>query len=309
MIGRLLAHRRTVAVVAVAAYLVSGLYFIGTEQQGLVSVFGAFRARPSEPGLHWTWPWPIGRVVKLKARETKRLTVGYEMPERVLERQSDVDIVQFMTGDRNILHVRIVVQYVIRDPIAYLTKARDVKNLIASSAETALTGVVVERLVDDVLTTGKLAVQTDVQARCQSALDRYGCGVSVLGVNIESISPPPEVVEAFRDVASAREDRDRIVRQAQSYANETLALARGEAARQTSEAGAYHDRVIAAAEGEAARFSSLAAEYRRTPAETATRLYLETLEEVFPKLQVNVVDSDEIELDVIRPKKAPKVDN
>ena len=218
---------RIAAAILGVAYLASGFYFVGTEEQGLVSVLGAIRERPSEPGLHWTWPWPVAGVVKLKVHETKRLTVGYEMPERVLERQTDVATTQFLTGDRNILDIRIVVQYMIREPAAYLVRATDIKGLIASTAESALTRVVVERRVDDVLTTGKLAVQTDVQARCQEALDRYGCGVSVLGVNIESISPPPEVVEAFRDVASAREDRNRITRQAQSYANETVAIARG----------------------------------------------------------------------------------
>jgi membrane protease subunit HflK len=155
--------------------------------------------------------------------------------------------------------------------------------------------------VDDVLTTGKLAVQNDVLATSQEALDRYGCGVSILGINIESIAPPPEVVEAFRDVASAREDRNRINREAQSYANETVAIAGGEAARLRSDAEAYRDRVIAEAEGEAARFESLAAAYRRAPSETATRLYLETLEEVLPRVGINIVDSGTVELDLVKP--------
>jgi membrane protease subunit HflK len=108
-------------------------------------------------------------------------------------------------------------------------------------------------------------------------------------------------VEAFRDVASAREDRNRITRQAQSYANETVAIARGEAARQTAAARSYHDRVVAEAEGEAARFESLAAAYRRAPAGTTTRLFLETLEEVLPRVNVNVVDGDTVEIDLVRP--------
>jgi membrane protease subunit HflK len=307
--GWLRSRWRAVATVLVAAYLASGFYFVGTEQQGLVSVLGALTDGPSQPGLHWTWPWPVAKVVKLKVRETKRLTVGYEMPDRVLERQASIATTQFLTGDRNILDIRIVVQYVIRDPAAYLVRARDIGRLIGSAAETALTGVVVGRQVDDVLTTGKLQVQTDVQALCQAALDLYGVGVSVLGVNIESISPPSEVVEAFRDVASAREDRNRIIRQAQSYANETTAIARGEAARQSSEAGSYHDRVIAEAEGEAARFESLAAVYRRAPAEMVTRLYLETLEQVLPRLNINIVDSDAVELDLIKPNSKLKIEN
>ncbi len=171
--------------------------------------------------------------------------------------------------------------------------------------------MVVERRVDDVLTTGKFEVQADVQARCQNTLDRYRCGVSVLGVNIEAIQPPTEVVDAFRDVASAREDRNRIVREAESYSNEVLALARGEASRRLTEAAAYRDRVVAEAEGEAARFSSLATEYRRAPESTGGRLYLETLEEVLPQLNINVVDpgSGPVEIDLIKSTSASKSEN
>jgi membrane protease subunit HflK len=305
------ARWRLVVLALAALYLLSGLYFVRTDQQALVFVLGSVRERPAEPGLHWTWPRPIARVVKLKVRETKRLSVGYQIPERVLERQSQVSETQFMTGDRNILDIRVVLQYVIRDPAVYVVRARDMQRLIASAAETALTSVVVERRVDDVLTTGKFEVQADVQARCQATLDRYGCGVSVLSVNIEAIQPPGEVLEAFRDVASAREDRNRIIREAESYRNEVLALARGEASRRLTSAAAYRERVIAEAEGEAARFASLAAEYRRAPETTSSRLYLETLEEVLPRLDINVVDpgSGPVEIDLIKSNSKLKIEN
>lgn len=296
---------RAIALAVAAVYLATGIFFVPTDQQALAFVMGAVRQRPYEPGLHWTWPRPIGRIVKLKVRETKRIAVGYQIPERVLEREPQVAETQFMTGDRNLLAIRVVVQYVVRDPVAYQIQAGDIQGLIGSTAESALSKVVVERHVDDVLTTGKVAVQADVQTHCQRALDRYQCGVSVLGVNLELIQPPADVMEAFRDVASAREDRSRIVRQAESYANETLALARGEATRRVTEAGGYRDRVVAAAEGEAVRFSRLAAEYRLAPQSTATRLYLEVLEEVLPRLRVNLVDpgAGPVELDLVQPGK------
>ena len=282
--------RRFAAILGLV-YLFSGLFFVRTDQQALVFRLGKVVERPYEPGLHWTWPRPIARVIKLRVRETKRLAVGYLMPERVLERDSQAGQAQFLTGDRNLLEIRVIVQYVIRDPVAYVVRAREMQPLLASTAEDALTSVVVERQVDEILTTGKAAIQSEVQARCQLALDRYGCGVSILGVNIENISPPAEVVEAFRDVASAREDRNRIIRQAESYANETLAIVRGEAMRMVTEAETYRDRLVAAADGEAMRFSSLAAEYRLAPETTASRLYLETLEEVLPRIRINIVDS------------------
>lgn len=302
-------HRwRGIAAILGLLYLLSGMFFVRTDQQALVFRLGEVVERPYEPGLHWNWPRPIAKVIKLRVRETKRLAVGYLMPERVLERDSLAERAQFLTGDRNLLEIRVIVQYVIRDPVAYVVCARDTQLLLASTAESALTSVIVERQVDEVLTTGKVAIQSEVQARCQRALDRYGCGMSILGVNIEKISPPSEVVEAFRDVASAREDRSRIIRHAESYANETLAIARGEATRMVMEAETYRDRLVAVADGEAMRFSSLAAEYRRAPETTASRLYLETLEEVLPRITINVVDSESgpVELDFVRSESGAK---
>jgi membrane protease subunit HflK len=297
------ARWRGIAGVLGLVYLLSGLFFVGADQQAVVLRLGKALERPYEPGLHWSWPRPIAKVIKLRVRETKRLAVGYLMPERVLERDSQAEQAQFLTGDRNLLEIRVIVQYVIRDPVAYVVRARDMQPVLASTAEAALASVVVERQVDEVLTTGKVAIQSEVQTRCQRALDRYGCGVSILGVNIEKISPPSEVVEAFRDVASAREDRSRIIRQAESYANQTAAIARGEAMRMVTEAETYRDRLVAAADGEAMRFSSLAAEYRRAPETTASRLYLETLEEVLPRIRINIVDSGSgpVDLDLVRP--------
>lgn len=289
--------------VAVAVLYVGwGFYFVPADQQAVVLRFGRVLGTPSQPGLHWTWPPPIGDVKKLRVRETRRVTVGFAGPDRVLGRDVAPAVAQFLTGDRNLLNVRLVAQYAVRDPVAFLFRFTDAEQLIGNTVESALSSVVRRRGVDSLLTTEKIAAQQEVHALTQELLDRYGAGISVLGMSLESIAPPEEVREAFNGVASAREDRNRIVREAQSYANELLPVSRGEASRMLREAEAYAESRVATASGDASRFSSLAAEHRKVPRETATRLYLETMEEVLPRMQKTIVESGagSIDFDFLR---------
>jgi membrane protease subunit HflK len=205
---------------------------------------------------------------------------------------------QYLTGDRNILNIRLVVQFAISDPVQYLFRTADVSAAVANAARGALAQVVAGRHVDDLLTTEKVAVQERVQMVAQTALSRYDCGVTLLGVVLDSIVPPNEVVDAFRLVASAREDSNRIVREAESYANGVVPVARGEAARMGEEALTYNTQQVNQATGDASRFSDVAAEYSKAPSETATRLYLETVEEVLPKLDKTIVGTDPKSVDL-----------
>jgi len=163
---------------------------------------------------------------------------------------------------------------------------------VANATRGALAQVIASRRVDDLLTTEKVAVQERVQQLADAAIVRYDCGVTLLGVVLDSIVPPDEVVEAFRLVAAAREDGDRIIREAESYANEVVPVARGEAAQQGQQAIGYHTQLVNTAMGDAARFADLAAEYAKSPRDTATRLYLETVDEVLPKVDKTVVGAD-----------------
>jgi membrane protease subunit HflK len=280
-----------------AAYLLSGIYFVSADQQAVVLRFGAVRESRVQAGVHWALPYPIGQVIKLRVRETKRLMLGLDGIEPVKRSQ-------YLTGDRNILNIRLVVQFAISDPAQYLFRTGDVSVVVSNAARGALAQVVAGRHVDDLLTTEKVAVQERVQAVAQAALSRYECGVTLLGVVLDSIVPPDEVVDAFRLVASAREDSNRIVREAESYANGVVPVARGEAAQMGEEALTYNNQRVNEATGDASRFSGVAAEYAKAPAQTATRLYLETVEEVLPKMDKTIVGADpaSVELQFLRKK-------
>ncbi|MEE2777280.1 MAG: protease modulator HflK, partial [Acidobacteriota bacterium] len=221
---------RGVAILALAGMWMGwGLYFVAPDEQAVVRVLGRANQLPAGPGLHWNWPPPVGRVDKLKVREAKRLTLGFRAPDRVLGRDSSPTEARWLTGDRNVVHIRVVMQYAIHEPLHYLLRFSAVEDLLRGGARSALLEVVAGMGVDELLTTGKVAVQQSVHSASQEIFDRFQTGVSVLSVSLEAVTPPGEVRGAFNDVASAREDRNRLVREAESYRNEVVPLARGEA--------------------------------------------------------------------------------
>jgi membrane protease subunit HflK len=282
---------RVAAAALVLAYLGSGICAVSADQQAVVVRLGRVQESRVPSGVHWTWPAPIASVYKLRVRETRRLMLGLEDTERI-------DRSQFLTGDRNVLNIRLVVQFAISDPAAFLFRTNDVNPLVANAARGALAQVVAGRRVDDLLTTEKVAVQERVQALAEATVNRYECGVTVLSVVLDAIVPPSEVVEAFRLVAAARADSDRIVREAESYANGVVPVARGDAAKTGQEALAYNTQIVNGAVGDAARFSDLATAYARAPRETSTRLYLETMDEVLPKIDKTIVGADPKSVDL-----------
>lgn len=272
-------------------YLLSGLYFVAPEQQAVVSRFGRVVAKGVPPGVHYHLPWPIESIVKLKVLESKRLTIGVELPDRALGRTAAADPPLFLTGDQNLITVQATVQYAINDPAAWLYRAEAAPQFIARAVEAALAQAIAAEPVDNVLTTGRLAVQNATLANARARLAAYALGVHLGSINIETVTPPAEVSDAFREVASARADRDRIINEARGDASDASARAAGEAEKLKSEAAGWRQQRINEAQGDAARFTQLYAESRRAKAVTEQRLYLETMEEILPRVRKVVIDS------------------
>ncbi len=292
---------RHVLAAAVAIWLLSGVYVVPTEEQAVLTTFGAVADDQVPPGVGWHFPWPAGRVQKLKVRELKRAFIGGEVADEANAIPADPVLSQFLTGDQNIINVRAVVQYSVAEPASYLFQARDADQAVAYAVEAALERQVSSRAVDDVLTTEKIAIQEEVRRVAQDLVDRFDLGVVLSTVNIRSVSPPAEAADAFRDVASARADSARIVNEAEGYSNDILPRARGEAQQLLSASRGYRASKIQQAQGDAARFERLAAEYRRNPEVTRSRLYLETMEEVLPRLRKTIVDENgNLDLTIIR---------
>ena len=297
---RQISVRGLVGVLA-ALWLLSGIYVIRTEQQAVLTTFGALSNDQVMPGVGWHWPWPVGQVYKLKVRELKRAFIGGELADEANALPADPVLSQFLSGDQNILNVRAVVQYSIAEPANYLFRSANVDLAVANAVEATLERQISTRAVDEVLTTEKIAIQEEVRRQSQELIDRHGLGVVLSTVNIRSVTPPAEAADAFRDVASARADSARIVNEAEGYANDILPRARGQAQQMLSASHGYRERRVQQARGDAARFEKLASEYARNPDVTRSRLFLETMEEILPRLRKTIVDEDgNLDLNIIR---------
>ena len=298
--------RRRVALALLGVWVLSGLFIVSADQQAVVTRFGAVVEPRVLPGIHYALPWPIDSVTKLKVRQLQRRIIGGEAPDAVLGRLQPLAS-QFLTGDQNILHLRVATQYSVAVPADYLFRSVDVEQLTGAAVESELARRIAQRPVDAVLTTEKAAIQEEVRAGAQKLLNDYASGVQLASVNIESASPPPEAADAFRDVASARADSSRIVNEAQGYANDVIPKARGEAQQMLEAAQAYKLRKVNEAEGDASRFTQVAAEYGRAADVNGRRLYVETMEEILPRIKKLIVDSrGRLDLTIIRKGDEPK---
>lgn len=277
--------------VAALIWLGSGVYVVGPDEQGVLTRFGRY-VQTVGPGPHYQLPYPIERVYKPKVTQVQRIEVGYRTRGRG---QVDVPAESLMlTGDENIIDIDLSVQFRIKDAPNFLFNVRspqdDPQQVVRDASETAIRQVIGRNSIDEALTIGKEKIQSRTQATMQEILDLYGSGIQIVAVQLQQVAPPEEVIHAFKDVASAREDRERAINEAQGYANDILPKAQGEASRIVQEAEAYKAAKESRARGDADRFKALLEEYRKSPQVTETRLYMETLEEVLAGAHKVVAD-------------------
>jgi modulator of FtsH protease HflK len=281
-------------------WIVSGIFIVSPDRQAVVTRFGAVISPRVLPGIHYALPWPIDSVYKLKVHQLRRTVIGGEIPDAVLGRIQPASS-EFLSGDQNLLNVRVIAQYSVSEPKDFLFATEDVDRVVKAAVESELARRIARTPVDDILTTEKVAIQNDVLKSAQRALDDYKPGVALSSINIENVTPPAEAADAFRGVAGARADAIRLVNQAEGYANDLIPRARGEAAQLTQQAQAYKEGKINRAAGDAARFDEITAEYSKAPKVTATRAYVEAMEQILPKLRKLIVDSNgNLDLTVVR---------
>ncbi len=261
--------------VAVVIWSLSGVYKVDEAERGVVLQFGKYHSTTT-PGLHWHIPFPIQNVEKVNVAGVER----YKHSTRML------------TSDENIVVVDTVVQFRREDPKAYLFNVRDPEATLSEVSESAIREIVGSSTLDFALTEGRAEIAQRTRELIQSTLDDYGTGLGVTSVNLQDVNFPTQVQAAVQDAIKAREDRDRLALEAQSYAYDILPRARGNAARQVQDAEAYLARVVNDAQGEAARFELLLGEYRRAPEVVRQRLYLESMEQVLGTTNKILLDSD-----------------
>ena len=273
--------------VVIAIYFLTGIYAVQPEELGVVVRFGKVVAEGVPPGIHYHLPAPFEKVYKPKTAEIKQVFVGS------VGGRTPSDGLEMITGDTNVIMLQVIIQYAISKPVSYLFSTEDPERLVAYIGEEALARIVGSMGVDDLLTTEKLKAQDMIKVRIQEVLNTYDVGVEVIGAYFQEISPPVEVAYAFRDVASAREDRNRIINEAEGYRNTILPTTRGLAHGIVSDAEGYSKERVERATGEADRFLALMGEYQKNKDLTASRIYVEKMEQILPYLKIYVVDRDD----------------
>lgn len=283
-----------ILILVIALYLASGIFVVAPDEQGVIRRFGKF-VRIESPGLNYHLPYPIETVVTPAVTQVKRIEIGFRTiavgpPTRY--RQIPAEALM-LTGDENIVSAEAIVQYKIKDPVSYLFNIILPEETVRNAAEAALRQVIGERKIDEALTIGKYEIQEETKKTLQTLLDSYKAGILVVAVQLQDVNPPKEVQDAFKDVASAKEDKSKYINQAQGYKNDIIPKARGEAVKMTKEAEGYKIERIKKAEGDIAKFNSILTEYKKGESITQARLYLEAMEEILPNMNKIIVGLNE----------------
>jgi membrane protease subunit HflK len=197
-----------------------------------------------------------------------------------------------LTGDENIINVQFTIQYRIVDLEKYVYNLTDPESSVQAAGESAMREVIGDTKVMDVLTIGKGLIETNTQALLEETLGSYDSGISIVNVKLQDVHPPDEVKEAFKDVVSAREDRQKMINEAEGYKNNLIPKARGEGVQIVNEAEAYAEETVLLAQGKAKRFEQMYAEYRNAEDITRTRIYIETMEQILPRMNKVVTDEN-----------------
>jgi membrane protease subunit HflK len=275
---------------AVGVYGFFGLYEVAPDEQAVVLRLGRYN-RTEGPGLRW-------RLPVLEKVETRRVTVTLEeefgfrtvSPGPPAEYEDRPEESRMLTGDENLVMVEFVLQYRIVDLAKHLFGVREVSLIVRDVAESAVREVVAKGPIDAVLTEVKGPIETEAELLIQNLLDTYDAGIQVQNVQLQDVEPPDPVKDAFADVVSAEQDRERMILEAQGYADQVVPKARGEAKEVLNQAEGYRQSQILEAQGRADRFLSVLAEYRKAREVTRERLYLEMLDDVLPRVETVIIE-------------------
>ncbi len=284
----------------IAAIAVAGLigafgafYTVQVEEAGLVMRFGK-HIDTVDPGLHFKLPYGIDQVIRVPVRRQLKQEFGFGTPGNSNSSQwsgsSDMELEKNMvTGDLNAALVEWVIQYRIVEPEKYLFRVRNADETLRNASESVMREVVGDRTVDEVITIGRQEIESECNEKLKGLIELYELGISIDQVQLKNVDPPKPVQSSFNEVNQAQQEKEKSINVAYGEYNRAVPKARGEAEKTISEAEGYATMRINEAEGDAAKFTSLYGEYEKAPEVTRRRIYLETMEDVMPRIGKKVI--------------------
>jgi len=285
--------RRNLKVVLLLPLLIAALYGIMSCQytveeteQAVVTTLGKVTSVESA-GLHFKLPSPIQNVTKVAVNKTQKLQMGYSNDSTVAEEA------KMITGDFNIVNIDFFIEWKISDPVKFIYNSDEPAKILKMIAQSSARSIIGSKNVDGVLTTEKSIIQAEIKEKIINKLNNYDLGVQILDVKIQDSEPPTsDVVRAFKEVETAKQEKETRINEALAYKNKTIPAAESEADKLIREAESFKESKINEARGEVARFNSMYTEYAKNKDITRTRMYLETIEEILPGITV-YIDSSE----------------
>ena len=269
-----------VGLLLVAFWLMQAVYTVQPDERGVESVFGKPKEEIAGPGLHFMfWPVETVEMVNITEQQQKIGSSGQQGDGLML------------TGDQNIVNVQFSLLFSVTNPRAYLYNVAEPGKTLAQVADSVMREVVGRRPAQDIFRDNRQAIALEVKDSIQKTIDAYNAGVLVNTVSIEDVSPPKEVSSAFDEVQRAEQDEDKMIEQANQYANKVRGQANGEAAKVRENAAAYKNQIVKEAEGESARFLAVYQQYKKAPEITRKRIYLETMEKVLQNSKKVITDT------------------
>ncbi len=283
--------------VLVLVLVLTSFYTIDPEETGLVLRFGQY-VRSTEPGLHFKIPLGVESVLKVPIQRQLKAEFGYRTVRAGIQSQYSTkpyrEEAAMLTGDLNAAVVEWVVQYRIVDPYKYLFQVRNVDKTFRDMSEAVMRKVVGDRTVHEVITEGRAEVALEVEVELQELCEKYNTGIKVEQVVLQDVNPPDPVKPSFNSVNEAQQTKETLINQAQSEYNKAIPRARGTALQAIQEAEGYALDRVNRAQGDSALFTSLYEAYATAPEITRTRMYLETMNEVLPKVQSKIIVDEDV---------------
>ncbi len=279
-------------------------YEVGPDEVGVVQQFGKY-VRTTNPGLHFKIPFGVETVKNIKVTHVFKEEFGFrtvsagvrsvyagredtrtDARRRSLSASGDpfLDESLMLTGDLNVAIVEWIVQFTIKDPVAFAFRVRDPKETIRNMSEAMMRLVIGDHTINQVLTAGREKIQIEVEKKLQEVLDSYGAGIAVRNVILQDVTPPNEVKPSFNEVNEARQEKEKAINQAWEEYNKIIPRAKGQAEQQIRQAEGYAVERINRAQGDAKRFELAWQAYKMAPEVTRQRLYLEMIQQLYPEL-------------------------
>lgn len=273
----------------ILVWLGLGFYKVDTDENATVLYFGKFYTITT-PGLNYHIPYPFGQVIKRSVTSVNTEEFGFSSNLKKSDKRNLDAESLMLTGDENIVDIEFQIQWQIADIKDFVFNIAEPNLTIRKATESAMREIIARTPIASALSDGKEKIEQETKNLLQETLDSYGAGVRIVLVQLRRVDPPAQVIDAFRDVQTAKADKEKEINQAQSYANDVIPRARGAAAQMIEQASAYSQEVVTNAEGEAGRFLAVYNQYSKAKQVTKKRIYLETMEKIYRDMDKVFID-------------------